>query len=686
MDVRTTRKGLLQRLSLVWLVPLLALAISLGVAWQNYANQGTLIEIDFDDANGIVAGETVIKYRDVEIGKVEKVNFAEGLVVVVVEARVDKDIAPFLDADAQFWVVRPNVSLRGVTGLDTVLSGVYIEANFNTEADVEQSRFVALKDAPLVRANQQGTQIVLRARDGSSLASGAPILHKGIQVGYLETPQLARDGNSVTVNAFVEAPFNRNITTATRFWNTSGFSLSLGASGVSLNVSSLASLIEGGIAYDTVVSGGTPVRDGQVFDIFDDEVTARNSLFSDPNKPVLDVAVLFDGSVSGLTKGSEVRFQGIRVGQVAELNAVVVENENTNRVQLRTVLEIEPGRLGLGEEATPEEALTFLADFVRQGLRARLITGNILSGSLVVELIEVPDVPAAFVDLTAKPYPVIPTTASAITDVADQAGGVLDRINNLPIEELMQSAIDVMNSVERLANEDSLRNAPASLTALLDETRALIASPDIAAIPGDVRKTIADLNAIVAQAGEADLVGKLTTAIESASGAAASIDTASANLPQITAQLEELAGKANDLDLAGLVNEATATLDSIDKLVGSQSTQDLPASLSAALDEVRVFLSEVRQGGAIENVNAALASANEAARAIENAAASLPQLAERATALVTETQSVLDNYGERGRFNAETLATLRDIQDAADAVSSLARAIQRNPNSLLTGR
>ncbi len=125
---------------------------------------------------------------------------------------------------------------------------------------------------------------------------------------------------------------------------------------------------------------------------------------------------------------------------------------------------------------------------------------------------------------------------------------------------------------------------------------------------------------------------------------------------------------------------------SIDTLLSAQSTQDLPASLGGALDELRVFLEEVRKGGAVDNVNTALASASDAAGAIEQAAAGLPELTERLSTLIDEAGGVLGAYGERSRFNAETLATLRDIQEAAAAINALARTIQRNPNALLTGR
>ncbi len=804
MEIKQGKPSPLRRLSWVWLVPVIALIVSLSVAYQNYANQGTLIEISFENASGIKAEETEIRYKDVTIGRVEDVEFADGLQEVLVHARIDQTIAPYLDQDASFWVVRPDVSVRGISGLDTVLSGVYIEGSWNDNPDVQQFAFIGLEEPPISRVNDEGTAITLRTKDGSSLTAGAPILHKGIQVGFLDTPRLSADGQSVTVDAFIEAPFDRRMTTNTRFWDTSGFSISLGSGGIALNVSSLASLIEGGVAFDTLVSGGEPVTDGDTFDLFDSEEVARNSLFDDPDLPVLNLAILFDGSVSGLTAGAEVRFRGVRVGNVTNLSAVAVEDRVSGPlVQLRTIIAVEPGRMGLAEEATPNDALILITDMVRtSNLRARLVTGNILSGALNVELYEDPDAERAFVDLGAEPFPVLPTTENAIADVGDEAQTVLDRVNDLPIEELLTSAIDLMDSLDQVVRSEGVSQAPDEIVALLQDTRNIVGSEDIQAIPSELRAIVTELNTIVGDAGEADLVGRignvvdsagttvanieaatqnlpaltaeiealvakanaleiealvteatatlnqidtfmatealqaapealvglvdeargliasddlqaipgdlrgvvaqidailatlseadvatqLTSAINAANAAAASIETAATDLPAITAELNALAAKANDLDLDGLVAATSATLDSINALIGADATQDLPGALTVALDQMSMFLAEVRQGGAITNVNAALASAADAARAIETAAESLPALSARATALVAQTDSVLQNYGERSRFNAETLSTLRDIQEAADAVSALARAIQRNPNSLLTGR
>ncbi|MFQ1699706.1 intermembrane transport protein PqiB [Loktanella agnita] len=686
LDVRPVKQRIWQRLSLVWLVPVIALAVSLGAAWRNYQDLGTLITISFENASGVTAGETKIRYRDVIVGEVESVEFDAGLTVVLVHARIENSVAPYLDDDAQFWVVRPDVSVRGITGLDTVLSGVYIEGNWDTDADVAQDDFVGFEEPVLTLARQRGTLITLRTNDGSAVSAGAPVLHKGIEVGYLETPELSEDGTEVLVNAFIESPYDRRLTTSTRFWDTSGFSLSFGTAGVSLNVNSIASLIEGGVEFDTIVSGGAPIDPGHRFNIFIDEETARDSLFTDPDAETLDVAVLFEESVSGLTVGSEVRFQGIRVGEVGDLNAIVVGEGPTAEVRLQALLAIEPSRLGMSAGSTAEDAMVLLSDFVARGLRARMVTGNILSGSLNVELVQIDDALPAIMNLTSGPYPVIPTTDSDISDVAATAEGVLARINALPVEELMDSAISMMNSIERLAGDEYTRQAPEALVGLIDDARALVSSEALQAIPGDVRDVIADLDQIIAGVAETELVTDIDVAIAAASRAAANVEEATQNLPEITAQIEALTAKANSLEVEAMVASATETLNSIDRLIGTEDAVALPGSLNGALDEMRRFLAEVRAGGAVENVNAALASASEAAQAIEEAVQGLPDLSERASILVDQTGTVVASYGERSRFSSETLSTLRDIQAAADAVSDLARAIQRNPQSLLTGR
>lgn len=687
MPLRPPRVGWWQRLSIVWLIPIAALVVSLGVAWQSYAGRGDLVRISFQNGAGLVAGQTVLKFRDVNVGVVEAVGFSSGLAEVIASVRVDKDVAPFMDQDAQFWIVRPEVSVRGITGLDTVLSGAFIAAQWDSVAGRAQSSFTGLEAVPVNAQSDRGTSITLKLRDGNQISAGAPILYKGIEVGNASTPRLSEDGTVVLIDAYIKDPYNKSLTTATRFWDASGFALSLGAGGVTLDVKSLASLIEGGISFDTVDSGGAPVSGTTVFDVYDDEASARDSVFTGQNDHALQVSAVFDGSVSGLSPGSDVRFRGLTVGTVTDLGAFVEGEGRDRRVRLLVNMELRTAKLGLGDEATAEDALALLGDFVQlNGLRARLATASLLTGGLLVELLEVPDAPEASIDVAAQPHPRLPITASDIADLRATSQGVLERINDLPVEELMQSAISLLKNVDALAsNPDTLR-VPTEAAGLLADARALVTSEDVAAIPAEVRGITQDLRAVLAKLEQGQAVENLIAAIAKADTALDSLATASTDFPIITGQIRDLGDKANQLEIEALAASATRLLDTANDLIGSEDAKRLPPALADALAEVATFLAEVREGGAIANANSAISAAEAAANSINEAAKTLPALSERLNGLVGQAEGTLSSYGDRSRFNAKLLETLSDLQGAADSVSALARAIQRDPSSLLLGR
>lgn len=589
--VQPGREGIASRFSFVWLVPILALAVSLGIAWKSYADRGVLIEIAFDSASGVAAAKTELKYRDVTVGTVEDVSFTEDLSQVLVSVRVERTLTPFLDEDAQFWVVRPEVSAQGISGLNTVLSGVYIEGSWNSEAGEAQTFFTGLKRAPLGDPTRAGTAIRLSAKDGNSIVGGAPILFKGIAVGAVEAPELTENGDGVVINGFIQAPYDRMLTTNTRFWDISGVSVTLGPGGVALDISSLASLLQGGISFDTLVSGGDPVAPGAVYPLYDTQAAARASLLDDPTGERLRVVAIFDGKVAGLADEATVRFRGVPVGQVENVAMIATEIGGRKTVRLHATLAINPARLGLGAEADPAAALEFLHAFVAQGLRARLATASLLSGELVVDLVELPESDPAEIVTPEGGLPELPTAPADVANLNATAEGVFERINNLPVEEVL-----------------------ASVQALFDSANALLAADDTRALVPGVNATLADLRT--------------------------------------------------------LMPELTVTMDQTRK----------------TLAEAQAIAAELRESGATENVNKVFASAASAADAVELAAAELPKLTDRLNTLASRTETVLKAYDDSSRLIAGALATLRDVSEAADAMYTLARMLQRNPNSLLMGR
>ena len=686
MKVSAQRPSPWRNLSLVWLVPLAALAVSLGIAWQAYSDRGVLIRITFENASGIVANETTVRYRDVAIGQVEELGFTEDLSKVTVWARIDKKIAPYLDQDAAFWVVRPEVSTRGISGLSTVLSGVYIEGTWDQDPGAAATRFEGEDGPPLVQPGREGRRITLRTTDGSMISEGAPVLFRGVEVGRLEQPRLTVSGDSIVVDAFIDAPHDRRINSATRFWDTSGFSVSFGASGLSLDVDSIASLVAGGIEFDTVFDGGKPVGKGTVFDIHEDEAAARRTAFARSRSDGVAVAVAFDESVAGLASGAAVKLGGVKVGEVSTLNAAIQNHSDEAEVQLIAKLLLQPALMGLPPGAGEVEVLDFLEQAVEGGLRARLASAGLLSSELIIELVTLEEAAPAQLDRSAEPFPELPSAPSDLPDFTATAEGAMERISELPVEELMAQAIATLASIEDLAAADSTREVPAAAVALLEDTRALVADPGTRALPAELTAAVADLRAMLTEVQQGNAVANLSTALEQGSQAAASLAAASDELPALVSDFRALAAKANSLEAEELIRSASRLMNSADALIGTEEARDLPPALTGALDEMRRTLEALRQGGLVDNANATMASARGAADAVAAAAEGLPALSARLERLVAQSEALIASYGARSSFNSETLDALREVKTAARAVSQLARKIERDPNSLLFGQ
>ncbi|MFO1166310.1 MAG: MlaD family protein [Paracoccus sp. (in: a-proteobacteria)] len=663
--VRKVRAGM----SLIWLVPILALIVTLGVGWNILASRGTLISVSFKDATGITPGETALKFREITVGKVESVRFTDDLQQVLVNIRVDKDLAPYIDRDAQFWIVRPQVSAQGISRLDTVLTGAFIEGYWDDKPDEKLSHFQGL-DKPPASLGQKGTRIVLSTDRSRGMMDGAPVTFRGIQVGQMQNLRLSEDDESVLADVFIAAPHDRRLTTSSAFWDTSGFSVSLGAQGVSLNVNSLASVLQGGAEFATFTSGGQPVEDGHVFQLQPDEEAARANLFSEESNAVR-LTMLIDESVTGLETGANVQFMGLTVGRVTDLAArVTTDDQGKERVQQEVTLAITPARLGLGADATQEQGLDFIANQVAGGLRARLASAGFFGSSLEIELVELPDSAAAELDRTAQPYPRIPAVAGDISDFTGNAQGFLARVGNLPLEEVLKSATDMMNSVTALASNEDTRAIPTALRGTLENAQAAT---------DEIRSATAELR-------ESGALTQIRAMIDEATAAAEAVKLAAADVPQMVKDIDETVAKVGEVDFAAIGTEAEGILRDLRAVLGTEDAEQLPRNLSDTLKAASGLLNDLRDGNAAGSLNSALASASTAAGDVSQAAKSLPQLSARLEQLAARADAVLAAYGARSDFNNETVNLMREMRRAANAFGSLARTIERNPQAFILGR
>uniref|UniRef100_UPI003F6D4415 MlaD family protein n=1 Tax=Planktotalea sp. TaxID=2029877 RepID=UPI003F6D4415 len=551
----------------------------------------------------------------------------------------------------------------------------------------EQTEFVALDETPIYRHGQEGLRITLRTTPGGSLTDHSPITFRGIEVGRTGKARISLQGTFAIAEAIIYDPYSRLISPTTRFWDTSGFTFKVGAGGAEINFSSIATLLGGGLTFDTFVTGDDPVSDGSEFDVYVDENTARNSIFAASEVKPLEMRVVFDENVSGLAVDAPVELSGLRIGKVQSLSGVVETDAfGERRIKLNAVLAIQPARLGLQDDVTAEAALEFLTTRVNEGLRARLASAGLLVGGLKIELVQDDDAPSYIVQTGEGIIPIIPSTESLISDASATVEGVIARVNNLPIEELMESAIQLFYSAEVLISDEDLRETPQDMRALLGDVRGIVASKDMQAIPNSLNSAITRFEGLLQQLETDQLVTKLGDAIDAAARAAQGVNTSVEGVPDLLAEIQELAIRAQSLPLENLTKELTALTASADNILSTPAAQELPADLSAALNEINATLTELRNGGAVTNLNAALGSARDAANAVATSTQDLPALVGRVSAVLSQASTTIAGYNKGDVISRETQAALRDISKAAAAITSLARMLERNPSALIRGR
>ncbi|TRW98799.1 MCE family protein [Paracoccus sp. M683] len=648
---KTARRAAQAGINVVWLVPILALIVTLAIAWNAYSNRGKIIEVEFADATGINPGETVLKFREITVGQVESVAFTEDLEKVVVHIRVDQDVAPYIDSDAQFWIVRPQVSAQGVTRLDTVLTGAFIEGYWTASRGEPQNRFAGLERAPLTREDAKGTWITLSAENAEGLSEGAPVLFRGLEVGRMENLRLSDRDETVLADVFIAAPHDARLSSATVFWDVSGFSLSLGAQGISFNMNSLASLVQGGVEFDTLTSGGNPVQPGHLFRLQADEDAARNSLFAENDANEVRYTVLIDNAVRGLERDADVQFQGLTVGRVTDLSIRVDEpvDGQPTLVRQQVTVALSPSRMGLAPTATAEEVQEFLIGEIQNGMRARVASAGLLGTSLIIEFVQIPDAVPATLDVSGDPYPILPSVEGEITDFSTTAQGVLTRIGDLPIEEVLQSATDMMNSVTALATSQDTRAIPASLRQTIDEAQA----------------TMTELRAVVTQLNEAGTGANAAQLIER-------LNVASEQLPSVIASLDEVGSSLKGVDFTSIGAELNAGLSELRDVIGSDAAAALPgrldstmASIENALTDLQTLVGELREAEVVPSLRTALDSAAEAADAVTLAARDVPQMIEEIDAAAQAVDEFA--FAEISAQAAGILADLRAMLGTEDA-------------------
>jgi paraquat-inducible protein B len=425
-----------RRISLVWVIPIVAALVGAWVAVTRIESEGPKITIVFGSADGLEAGKTKIEYKGVEVGTATSIQLSPDHQRVLATVQMAPKTEDFLVEDTQFWVVRPRISGANVTGLGTLISGAYIGIEIGNSKR-EKRDFVALETPPIVTGGAPGRFFVLKTPDLGSLDIGTPVFFRRLQVGEIASYVLDSDGRRFTVKIFVKTPYDQYVSPNTRFWQASGVHLQLSAGGLSVQTQSLLSILIGGIAFETPANGPVlPAADANSeFPLY----VSRAQAYEPPPRNPQTFELIFDQSVRGLEPGAPVELRGIKVGQVVDIRSQI--DAKTLKFSAPVLIQLDAQRLGVKFLDLPQGAdfaslrRRVIDSLVAHGVRAQLQTGNLLTGSAFVAFDFFHGAPPAAVDWSQNP-PQLPTTPGQLEAVEAGLGNIVAKLNKMPLQQI----------------------------------------------------------------------------------------------------------------------------------------------------------------------------------------------------------------------------------------------------------
>jgi paraquat-inducible protein B len=473
----------IKRWSPVWIIPIVTVLIGAWILFYHFSHQGPEVTLITTNAEGIEGGKTAIKSRSVDVGVVESAVLTDDLHHVEIKARLNAGMEKLLHEDSVFWVVKPQVGREGITGLGTLLSGAYIELQPGSKGE-KPNHYQLLDAPPLAPPDAKGIRIVLDSTKAGQLNPGDPVLFRGYRVGSVETSSFDADKRAMQYQLFVAAPYDRLVTSNVRFWKDSGIAVEMSASGMRVEMGSLTTLFSGGVSFD-VPDGwelGRPAENKAEYHLYDDQRSIQDSLYTTH----LDFLMFFNDSIRGLQPGAPVEFRGIRLGTVAQAPYTVPGwNQSLNNdYRIPVLIRIEPDRF-ISRLGNDFDIRAHLRDGRKRGLRASLKTGNLLSGSLYVDLDFYDNAPQYKGPDKVAGLEIIPTVTGGLSQIQQKLMDALDKINNLPLNPMINQATGTLKESQRTLRE---------LQKTLDNVNKITASPSMQQLPQDMQQTLRELN------------------------------------------------------------------------------------------------------------------------------------------------------------------------------------------------
>ncbi|MCB5943862.1 intermembrane transport protein PqiB [Acidocella sp. KAb 2-4] len=420
------------RFQFVWLIPIIAAMIAGYLGYRTLIEQGPLLTLTFDTAQGLEAGQTQLKFKDVALGTVESIDLAKDNSHVIVKVRMNHVGARFLTSHARFWVERPRLNFADTSGFETLVSGAYISVDPGPPGGDYQDNFIGLEQPPGVRSDEPGSTFVLTASRIGSLQSGSPVFYRDVAVGEVLGYDLGDGLGPVKISVFIRAPFDKLVRPDSRFWNSSGIALGIQGGVLQMQLQSAQALLAGGITFNVppAAMSEAPSPSGSSFTLYASHQEADAASY----RTQIPLVAYLRADVNGLTPGAPVNMLGIQVGDVTDVSLQI--NPATGAAQVRVGMQVQPERVFALTRAQPgldpEAVFQHLVD---QGMRVELASASYVTGQKMIALDYVANAAPAKVTRENGAL-VLPVQPGGLDQVMANAADITTKLDQVPFAQI----------------------------------------------------------------------------------------------------------------------------------------------------------------------------------------------------------------------------------------------------------